>query len=191
MTDKRIVDVLFTEILNRHEGFLIQQIRLKFEGEDVFDVYQEFSIHLYQTLQSKYSSDLDLFSSKAWLKAVVSNFCISQIRKKNKKRAVHFVAENKTSFIQSIYSDESFNADRKPGEPNFFSAMIEALSHLNKRDALILKMKYYYGRPSSSISRLLNIAHVDVTIGRLKQRIKRKSGIDNLDELLEKYDWLQ
>jgi len=38
---------------------------------------------------------------------------------------------------------------------------------------------------------LLNVAHVDVTIGRLKQRILKKSGIANLDELLLKYDWLR
>lgn len=191
MNEKRIIDVLFTEILNRYQGFFIQQIRLKFEGDEVNDVYQEFCIHLYGILKAKYSDEIDLFSTKAWLKTVVSNFCISMLRKKHKKRAIHFVTEEKTTFIRSIFSDDSYATDKPMGEPNYYDAMSDLLLHLNKRDALILKMKYYYGRSSASISRLLNVAHVDVTIGRLKQRILKKSGITNLDELLLKYDWLR
>jgi hypothetical protein len=53
-----------------------------------------------------------------------------------------------------------------------------------------LKLKYYYGVPSARIARILNVAHVDVTIGRLKQRIIRKSGINDLDALLRAYPWL-
>jgi len=191
MNEKRIIDVLYTEILNRYQGFFIQQIRLKFEGDEVNDVYQEFCIHLYSILKTKYSEEIDLFSTKAWLKTVVSNFCISMLRKKNRKKAIHFVSEEKTTFVRSIFSDDSYATDRQMGEPNYFDAMSDLLGHLSKRDALILKMKYYYGRSSASISRLLNVAHVDVTIGRLKQRILKKSGIANLDELLLKYDWLR
>jgi c-di-GMP-related signal transduction protein len=54
---------------------------------------------------------------------------------------------------------------------------------------MILKMKYYYGKPSSYISRKLNVAHVDVTIGRIKERIQKKSGIKNIDELITKNKW--
>jgi len=52
-------------------------------------------------------------------------------------------------------------------------------------------MKYYYGLPSSRIARLLNVAHVDVTIGRLKQRIIKKTGVHNLEEWLTQFDWLK
>jgi hypothetical protein len=51
-------------------------------------------------------------------------------------------------------------------------------------------MKYYYGVPSARIARLLNVAHVDVTIGRLKQRIMRRGKIKDFDALLAKMDWL-
>jgi hypothetical protein len=64
------------------------------------------------------------------------------------------------------------------------------LLHLNKRDALMLKLKYYYGVPSARIARILNVAHVDVTIGRLKQRILKKSGAKDLEALLRAYPWL-
>lgn len=190
MSHKIVVDVIFTEILNRYQNFFIQQIRLKFEGDDVKDVFQDFCIHLYTLVQNKYSTDIDLFSSKAWLKTVVSNFAISVLRKKNKKRAIKFISEEKTEFIRSNYSLDSDGADFKQGEPDFNEAMNNALSHLNKREALILKMKYFYGKSSASISRLLNVAHVDVTIGRLKQRIVKKTGIADLDIWLGKFDWL-
>lgn len=82
MENKKQIDVIFTEILNRYQSFFIFQIRLKFKGEEVFDVYQEFSLHLYKILCEKYSDEVDLFNTGSWLKAVVSNFCISMLRKK-------------------------------------------------------------------------------------------------------------
>jgi hypothetical protein len=54
----------------------------------------------------------------------------------------------------------------------------------------MLKLKYYYGVPSARIARILNVAHVDVTIGRLKQRILKKSGAKDLEALLREYPWL-
>jgi c-di-GMP-related signal transduction protein len=49
-------------------------------------------------------------------------------------------------------------------------------------------MKYYYGKPSVYISKKMNETHVDVYIGRLKERLKRKIGIKNLDEFLIRYN---
>ena len=190
MVDKKHIDVIFTELLNRYQGFFLHQIRLKFEGEEVYDVYQEFCIHLYQILSTKYSTDIDLFNTRSWLKAVVSNFSISMLRKKNKKRKINLISEEKTSIARANYSDESDNTDQPKGEPDYFHAMSDILLYLSKRDALMLKLKYYYGVPSARIARILNVAHVDVTIGRLKQRIIRKSGINDLDALLRAYPWL-
>ena len=190
MVDKKHIDVIFTELLNRYQGFFLHQIRQKFEGEEVFDVYQEFCIHLYQILSTKYSTDIDLFNTRSWLKAVVSNFSISMLRKKNKKRKVNLVSEEKTTLARANYADDSQNSDQPVGEPDYFHAMADVLAHLSKRDALMLKLKYYYGVPSARISRILNVAHVDVTIGRLKQRIIKKSGIKDLDNLLKSYPWL-
>lgn len=189
--NKQQIDVIFTEIINRYQAFFLHQIRLKFEGEEVYDVYQEFCIHLYQVLTTKHSTDIDLFNTRSWLKAVVSNFCISMLRKKNKKRKVNMVSEEKTVLARANYSDDSYNTDKQKGEPDYFHAMSDLLKLITKREALILKLKYYYGVPSSRISRLLNVAHVDVTIGRLKQRILRKLKINDMEALLLKYDWLK
>ena len=67
-------------------------------------------------------------------------------------------------------------------------ALDEALSVLDKRDILILKMKYYYGKPSLYISKKLNETHVDVYIGRLKERLKNRIGIRNTEEFLSRYN---
>ena len=190
MVDKQQIDVIFTELLNRYQGFFLHQIRLKFEGEEVNDVYQEFCIHLYQILSTKYTTEIDLFNTRSWLKAVVSNYSISMLRKKNKKRKVNLVSEEKTTLARANYADDSQNSDQPMGEPDYFHAMADVLAHLSKRDALMLKLKYYYGVPSARISRILNVSHVDVTIGRLKQRIIKKSGIKDLDNLLTAYPWL-
>lgn len=101
------------------------------------------------------------------------------------------VSEEKTILARANYSDDSYNTDKQKGEPDYFHAMSDLLKLITKREALILKLKYYYGVPSSRISRLLNVAHVDVTIGRLKQRILRKLKINDMEALLLKYDWLK
>ena len=46
--DKNTVDVLFTEILNRHQSFFMLLIKDKFELDDAKDVFQDACLHLYQ-----------------------------------------------------------------------------------------------------------------------------------------------
>ena len=126
-----------------------------------------------------------------WLKAVASNFCKSLIRKKNAKRKIKYSKEGFTSTHLEQYSE-----DKHMDVPLFdfscemdsYKIMRSILSLISKQDALMLKMKYYYNKPSAYISRKLNITHVDVKIGRLKNRIKKLTGIDNIDGLLEKYE---
>jgi DNA-directed RNA polymerase specialized sigma subunit len=103
---------------------------------------------------------------------------------------VNLISEEKTSIARANYSDDSYLTDRPKGEPDYYHAMSDVLLKLSKRDALILKLKYYYGVPSARIARIMNVAHVDVTIGRLKQRIIKKSGVKDLDALLSAYPWL-
>ena len=191
MEHKQHIDIVFTELLNRYKSFFIHHIRSKFEGEEVNDVYQEFCMHLYKILSEKYSTDEDLFNTRSWLKAVLSNFCISILRKKYQKRRVQYVSEDKSSIIRANFSDESFNADRPVGEPNYFRAMHEILGSISKREALILKMKYYYGHPSSRIARLLNVAHVDVTIGRIKQRLIKLNKLKDFEGLMLNMEWFK
>ncbi|MFM8241650.1 MAG: hypothetical protein ACKN86_02510, partial [Crocinitomicaceae bacterium] len=102
-----------------------------------------------------------------------------------------FVNEEKTSLIRANYSEgnEKFDeySDQNQQIP-IEHALDDALKVLDKRDILILKMKYYYGKPSVYISKKMNETHVDVYIGRLKERLKRKIGIKNLDEFLIRYN---
>ncbi len=187
--DKNTVDVLFTEILNRHQSFFMLLIRDKFEQDDAKDVFQEACLHLYQILETKFEGNEDLFNSKAWLRTVIKNFCLSELRKRNRKKSVKLVPEYQTTLIRQNFSEpESLNGVTCA----LFDVNVvinELLKLVSKQDAMILKMKYYYGKPSDYISRKLNVAHVNVTIGRIKERIVQKSGIKNIDELMEKYNW--
>jgi RNA polymerase sigma factor (sigma-70 family) len=159
--------------------------------EDAKDVYQEFCIHLFTKIGLLYPEQSDLFDTKSWLSTVVNNFCISILRKRNGKRQVAFVNEEKSSLMRANYSEgnDSFdeNLDQKQKIP-IEHALDEALRVLDKRDILILKMKYYYGKPSIFISKKMNETHVDVYIGRLKERLKKKIGIKNLDDFLIRYN---
>jgi len=190
--DHRVYHSLFNEVMNRYDAMFVGVIRSHFNNlEDQKDVYQEFSIHLFMLIETKYSKSIDLLHTATWLKAVVANFCKSLIRKKNAKRRIRFSNEGYTSTNLEQYSEDSgmhvplFDCSK---EIDSYKVMKSILSLISRQDALMLKMKYYYNKPSVYISKKLNITHVDVKIGRLKNRIKKMTGIDNIEALLEKYE---
>ena len=89
------------------------------------------------------------------------------------------------------YLDQYSDVDESNGfifdlseNPDAYTVMTNMLSLLSKRDALVLKMKYYYGKSSLDISRKLNISHVDVKIARLKSKIIKLTGVKNLEHLM-------
>lgn len=183
---------LFNEILNRYDIMFVSVIRSHFNNtEDQKDIYQDFSIHLFMLIESQYSKSIDLLHTASWLKAVVANFCKSQLRKKNAKRKIKFSADGFMTTHLEQYSD-GLDSNSPifdfSGDVNSFEIMKSVLKLVSRQEALMLKMKYYYNKPSVYISRKLNVTHVDVKIGRLKKRIKRLTGIENIEELLEKYD---
>ncbi|MEN9304049.1 MAG: hypothetical protein RL264_2478 [Bacteroidota bacterium] len=190
--DKLLQDAVFAELINRYGKFIFSIIRSKFPDlDDAKDVYQDFSIYLYRIIGEKYSETADLFDTKAWIRAVTSNYCISQLRKKNAKRKVQFVSEEKSEIARMHYSeiDESIhNWDLSDSSQDLNEAIERLFKNFSKRDALMLKMKYYYGKPSSYISRKLNETHVDVYINRLKERVKRRSGIEDVDDFLSRFN---
>jgi DNA-directed RNA polymerase specialized sigma subunit len=57
----------------------------------------------------------------------------------------------------------------------------EALGCVDKKEALVLKMKYEYKRSSKEIEQRLGLQHVDVLISRIKAKIKKKLGRIELD----------
>ncbi|MEJ6685684.1 MAG: sigma-70 family RNA polymerase sigma factor [Crocinitomicaceae bacterium] len=176
---------VFNELLNRYDSLFISVIRRHFpKGNDAEDIYQDFLIHLFILIETHYESALDLLHTSSWLKAVVSNFCKSVLRKKNAKKTIKFT---KDGFLAE-YLDQYSDVDESNGfifdlseNPDAYTVMTNMLSLLSKQDALVLKMKYYYGKSSLDISRKLNISHVDVKIARLKSKIIKLTGVKNLE----------
>ncbi len=188
----RLHHSLFNEIMNRYDLMFVSVIRSHFKNqEDQKDIYQEFSIHLFMLIEAQYSKSIDLLHTATWLKAVISNFCKSQIRKKNAKRKIKFSSDGFITTHLEQFSEDS-DSDTPlfdfSGDVNSYEIMKSVLKLVSRQEAMMLKMKYYYNKPSSYISRKLNVTHVDVKIGRLKKRIQRLTGIKNIEELLEKYE---
>ena len=188
----RLHHSLFNEIMNRYDLMFVSVIRSHFNNqEDQKDIYQEFSIHLFMLIEAQYSKSIDLLHTATWLKAVISNFCKSQIRKKNAKRKIKFSSDGFITTHLEQFSEDS-NTDTPlfdfSGDINSYEIMKSILKLVSRQEAMMLKMKYYYNKPSTYISRKLNVTHVDVKIGRLKKRIQRLTGINNIEELLEKYE---
>ncbi len=180
---------VFNELLNRYDSLFISVIGRHFPvRQEAQDVYQDFLIHLLFLVESNYQSDLDLLNTASWLKAVVSNYCKSALRKKNAKKKIQFAKDEFTALDLENYSekDDSINFTLNPETFNDpVDAMYHLLGLLPKKDALILKMKYFYGKSSIEIAQRLKTKHIDVRISRLKSRLIKLSGVKSLEEFFE------
>ena len=180
---------VFNELLNRYDSLFLSVIGRHFPvRQEAQDIYQDFLIHLFFLVESNYQSDLDLLNTASWLKAVVSNYCKSALRKKNAKKKIQFAKEEFTTLNLENYSEKddsiAFTLNSKTYKDPV-DAMYHLLGLLPKKDALILKMKYFYGKSSIEIAQRLKTKHVDVRISRLKSRLIKLSGVKSLEEFFE------
>ena len=164
----------FELYLQSEKRFIEQIIARYFRGELRHDVLQELSIHLFFIYNQNFESKAHLFDSRAWLRTVVVNFCISQLRKEQAQK--NSVWSQSTTSI-NLKADEhaSINEDQMQLLYN------AALGFVSKKEALILKMKYEYKCTSKEIERRLKIQYVDVLIARIKARIRKKMGRIDLE----------
>ena len=181
---------VFNELLNRYDTLFISVVGKHFKNkEEAQDVYQDFLMHLLMLVETHYEDSLDLINTASWLKAVVSNFCKSAIRQKNAKRKIKI---DRAGFSALHIENYSFPEETSPfviknEQGQQVIDMADVIKHLlgllSKKDALTLKMKYYYGKSSSLIGEKLNIKHVDVKISRIKASLIKRSGIEKLSDL--------
>ena len=181
---------VFNELLNRYDTLFISVVGKHFKNkEEAQDVYQDFLMHLLMLVETHYEDSLDLINTASWLKAVVSNFCKSAIRQKNAKRKIKIDRAGFSALHIENYSlpEETSPFVIKNEQGQQVIDMADVIKHLlgllSKKDALTLKMKYYYGKSSSLIGKKLNIKHVDVKISRIKASLVKRSGIEKLRDL--------
>ena len=181
---------VFNELLNRYDTLFISVVGKHFKNkEEAQDVYQDFLMHLLMLVETHYEDLLDLINTASWLKAVVSNFCKSAIRQKNAKRKIKIDRAGFSALHIENYSlpEETSPFVIKNEQGQQVIDMADVIKHLlgllSKKDALTLKMKYYYGKSSSLIGKKLNIKHVDVKISRIKASLIKRSGIEKLSDL--------
>ena len=159
----------FETMYAAQQRFFKHIIARYFEGAQQQDVLQEFAIHLYTLFTQKHQDNAHLFDSKAWLRAILVNFCISQLRKDQAQKNSVW---KKTATQHVLVADHMLIGK----EEAIQSLYLEALGCVSKKEALILKMKYEYKRSSKEIEQRLGIQFVDVLITRIKAKIKKKMG---------------
>lgn len=166
----------FENLYAGQQRFFKHIIARYFDGAQQQDVLQEFAIHLFALLQQKPDSDAHLFDSKAWLRTVLVNFCISQLRKEK--------AQKNSVWTNTVAQHVLVADELILGKEQSIAALYqEALGCVSKKEALILKMKYEYKCSSKEIERRLELQYVDVLIARIKTKIKKKMGRVALDWL--------
>jgi RNA polymerase sigma factor (sigma-70 family) len=165
------------EFLNRYDRLIFSRI-LKFkQNEEAKDLFQDFCLHIFQKIPMEFHRNPDAFSSSSWVVQVVDNFLISGVRKEKAQRNVH----GRTISQLKDYQWETISSSFKEGAPQVeltneeFEEVLKVIfRHISRRDVLMLKMKYYYGKSSNYISEKLNISHVNMQIKRIKEQIQSR-----------------
>jgi RNA polymerase sigma factor (sigma-70 family) len=165
------------EFLNRYDRLIFSRI-LKFkQNEEAKDLFQDFCLHIFQKIPIEFHRNPDAFSSSSWVVQVVDNFLISGVRKEKAQRNVH----GRTISQLKDYQWETISSSFKEGAPQVeltneeFEEVLKVIfRHISRRDVLMLKMKYYYGKSSKYISEKLNISHVNMQIKRIKEQIQSR-----------------
>jgi len=183
--DRKLQEIIFNEFTNRYDKDIIYVIRRFFKGEDVKDIYQELMIHVFRVIGNSYDNDPNLFSTRSWVRTIVENFCKSELRKRNGKRKIKIVYDDVS--VTNSRDVDDFNSQIE-SDRDLNEAVKDFLKNLSKRDALILKMKYFYGKSANYISQKMNEAHVNVCIQRIKERLMRRTGIEDIESFVAKYN---
>jgi RNA polymerase sigma factor (sigma-70 family) len=165
------------EFLNRYDRLIFSRI-LKFkQNEEAKDLFQDFCLHIFQKIPLEFHRNPDAFSSSSWVVQVVDNFLISGFRKENAQSNVHSNTISKLSDYQWETISSSFKEGAAQVEltnEEFEEVLKVIFRHISRRDVLMLKMKYYYGKSSNYISEKLNISHVNMQIKRIKEQIQSR-----------------
>ncbi|MFM8596045.1 MAG: sigma-70 family RNA polymerase sigma factor [Flavobacteriales bacterium] len=159
--------ILFEQIYNAQVPFFKKIIAKYFSSDEQADIQQEFAIHFFFLFEKKYEKDAALFDSKAWLRTVVTHYCISQLRRKKAQKNEVWVNTTTTAILKATEN----NLER---EVLLLELLNHALGCVDKQEALILKMKYMYQKPSKEIEQKLGVQYVDVQISRIKAKIRKK-----------------
>ena len=165
------------EFLNRYDRLIFSRILQFKQNEEAKDLFQDFCLHIFQKIPIEFHRNPDAFSSSSWVVQVVDNFIISGVRKEKAQRNVH----GRTISQLKDYQWETISSSFKEGAPQVeltneeFEEVLKVIfRHISRRDVLMLKMKYYYGKSSNYISEKLNISHVNMQIKRIKEQIQSR-----------------
>jgi RNA polymerase sigma factor (sigma-70 family) len=175
--DRHTQHTIYEEFLNRYERLIISRIYKFKTGDEVADLFQDVTIHIYQKIPVEFHKNPDAFSSSSWVVQVVDRFLISMYRKEKAKKNIHSKTISQLSDFQwnSIANNQqSIDKELDLTEKEFETLLNVIFEHVSKKDALLLKMKYYYNKPSDFIAEKLNISHVNMRIKRLKAQIQSK-----------------
>jgi|APGre2960657404_1045060.scaffolds.fasta_scaffold00534_4 RNA polymerase sigma factor (sigma-70 family) len=175
--DRHTQHTIYEEFLNRYERLIISRIYKFKTGDDVADLFQDVTIHIYQKIPVEFHKNPDAFSSSAWVVQVVDRFLISMYRKEKAKKNIHSKTISQLSDFQwnTIANQKiSEDSDLHFTETEFDAILKVIFEHISRKDALMLKMKYYYNKNSDFISEKLNVSHVNMRLKRLKEQLQNR-----------------
>jgi len=174
--DKVQQNMIFNDLLDRHQSLIISRIRRYHHGDIINDHLQNVLIKFYQLIPRFFKTTPDVFDSPSWIVRVVDNYLKDIYRANNAKKKLKEIKVADFSAISCILNEDIHEVIKwdLASKDSLHEAIDNILDYLKKEERLLLLMKYYYGKSSDQISSRLKIKHVNVRLNRIKKKIQKE-----------------
>ena len=174
--DKVQQNIIFNDLLDRHQSLIISRIRRYHHGDIINDHLQNVLIKFYHLIPRFFTNSPDVFDSPSWIVRVVDNYLKDIYRANNAKKKLKEIKVADFSAISCILNEDIHEVIKwdLASKDSLHEAIDNILDYLKKEERLLLLMKYYYGKSSDQISRTLKIKHVNVRLNRIKKKIQKE-----------------
>ena len=111
-------------------------------------------------------------------------------RKEKAKKNIHSKTISQLSDFQwnTIANQQiTEDSDLHFTETEFDAILKVIFEHISRKDALMLKMKYYYNKNSDFITEKLNVSHVNMRLKRLKEQLQNRVPQAVYSEIKERF----
>jgi RNA polymerase sigma factor (sigma-70 family) len=163
MTNEKIAEQQFHELIEKHKGILFKVARAYCQNEvDREDVIQEMMIQIWKSIH-QYNNK---FAISTWLYRIALNVAISFYRKNTARQTSNVSLNEHITTIHEIETNE------KEQQLHLLDQFISELNDLDKA----LMLLYLEDKSHAEIAEILglSITNVATKIGRTKEKLKKK-----------------
>lgn len=183
-------DMIFNEIMRRHEKIVRIEIAGYFENEmDRQDIFQEIAVHILEKLRESDSEGLSKWTSGGWIRTVTRNKCLDILRKNQKESKRSKDLLDNDAFERAATHSPYLEKDQfKPDKTWKDFSIEELLMELNDQDRQLIVLKFFKKLSIKEIDEITGKKNSSVYIERVLIKLKKLNGVDGFFDKFDGYN---